>query len=72
MKKNESVFDMEPNRLLTSRQAAEYLGYKVSYIYNLVYLGVLRPLKPGNRTKGTLRFVKKDLDHFLGRSTYAN
>lgn len=68
----ETVFDMPPNRLLNSAQAAEYMGYKTSYIYNLVYKGILKPLKTGKREKGALRFIKKDLDKFLGRGDYAD
>lgn len=65
---NINVFEMEDNRYLTTKQAATYLGYKVSYVYNLVYSGLLRPYKCGNRPKAALRFLKKDLDHFLVRS----
>lgn len=72
MKQNENIYKMESNRLMNSSQAAEYLGYKVSYIYNLVYSGKLKALKPGNNPKGSLRFVKSDLDKFLGWEEYAN
>lgn len=67
-----NVFTCESNRLLNSKQAAEYLGYKQSYIYNLVYGGVLKPYKCGKKAKGSLRFLKSDLDNFLGRPKDAN
>lgn len=67
-----NVFSCESNRLLNSKQAAEYLGFKVSYIYNLVYRGVLKPYKCGNRSKGSLRFLKADLDEYLGRPQDGN
>jgi excisionase family DNA binding protein len=62
-----NVHNLESNRLINSAQAAEYLGYKVSYIYNLVYNGRLKAFKCGNKAKGSLRFLKSDLDKYLGR-----
>lgn len=67
METNIDVFSCNNNRLLNSRQAAEYLGFKISYIYNLVHKGALSPYKCGKKTKGSLRFLKSDLDEFLGR-----
>lgn len=69
---NINVFDMEDNRLLTTKQAATLLGYKVSYVYNLVYSGLLKPYKCGNRPKAALRFLKRDLEQFLGRHPHDN
>lgn len=66
-KRTFDVFSCPPNRLLNSKQAAKYLGFKVSYIYNLVYSGVLKTYKCGNKPNGSLRFLKSDLDAFLGR-----
>jgi excisionase family DNA binding protein len=63
-----NVFEMENNRLLNTRQAAEYLGFKIGYMYNLVFNGVLKPYKCGKKAKGSLRFLKSDLDKFLGRA----
>lgn len=67
MEKLDDVFSFESNRLVETKQAAHYLGFRVSYIYNLVHLGKLRAFKCGNRKKGSLRFLKGDLDAFLGR-----
>jgi excisionase family DNA binding protein len=67
-----NVFTCDANRLLNSKQAAEYLDYKVSYIYNLVHKGDLVPYKGRNRSRGKLRFVKADLDKFLGRPSNGN
>lgn len=67
MNSGKSVFDMESNRLLNTKQAAEYLGYKVNYIYNLVSKGELMPLKCGGKKKGGLRFPKIELDGYLGK-----
>jgi len=61
------VFECPENRLLNSKQTALYLGYKVSYLYNLVHRGELRPYKAGGKAKGSLRFLKSDLDKYLGR-----
>ena len=69
---NINVFEMEDNRYLTTKQTATYLGYKVSYVYNLVYTGLLKPYKCGNRSKAALRFLKRDLDQFLGRASNGN
>jgi excisionase family DNA binding protein len=52
--------------LLNSKEAAEYLGLKVSYIYNLVNKGQLKALKCGNSRKGSLRFTIEELNRFLG------
>lgn len=62
-----NIYDLEKNRLLNTNQVSEYLGYKRSYIYNLVHKGMLKPYKCGNRSKGALRFLISDLDNFLGR-----
>ena len=61
------VFNFESNRFMNTKQAAHYLGLKVSYIYNLVHKGELTPYKCGKKTKGSLRFIKVDLDRFLGK-----
>jgi excisionase family DNA binding protein len=61
------VFSYESNRLMNTREAAYYLGYKVGSIYNLVLKGELRPYKCGMRKKSPLRFMKNDLDVFLGK-----
>jgi excisionase family DNA binding protein len=66
------VFSFENNRLLTTKQAAHYLGFSVGHIYNLVYMGELVPLKCGKKPKSSLRFSKRDLDEFLGRQVYDN
>ena len=67
MEQRFDVFSCDNNRLLNSKQAAEYLGFKIGYIYNLVHRGELSPYKCGKKTKGSLRFLKSDLDEFLGR-----
>jgi len=69
---NDDVYKFESNRLLNSKQTSEYLGFKIGYIYNLVYSGVLNPYKCGNKSKGSLRFLKSDLDNFLGRPKDGN
>lgn len=66
------VFNCDKNRLLNTTETAEYLGYKVSYIYNLVHKGELLPFKGGRKSKGKLRFVKSDLDVYLGRPFNGN
>lgn len=63
----ENIYDLEKNRLLDSKQTAEYLGFTRSYIYNLVYKGILKPFKSGLKAKGRLRFLISDLDKFIGR-----
>lgn len=65
---NKDVFLYPPHRLMNSSEACEYLGIKKSYLYNLVNKGLLRPFKCGQKAKGNLRFVKSDLDRFLGRT----
>ncbi|MFA6238145.1 MAG: helix-turn-helix domain-containing protein [Bacteriovorax sp.] len=67
MNLQKNIYDLEKNRLLNSDQVAEYLGFKRSYIYNLVHKGILKPFKCGKKAKGRLRFLISDLDKFLGR-----
>lgn len=62
-----SNYNLYDNQLLNSKQAATYLGYKVSYLYNLVCKGEIRSYKGGNRKGAALRFDRRDLDAFLGR-----
>lgn len=65
---NASVFSYESNRLMSTIETSEYLGYKKGTIYNLVNKGLLRPYKCGPGAKGKLRFLKSELDKFLGRA----
>lgn len=62
-----SVFSYESNRLMSTTETSEYLGYKKGTIYNLVNKGILKPYKCGPGSKGKLRFLKSELDKFLGR-----
>ncbi len=63
-----SVFSFESNRLMNTQEACSYLGYKRGTLYNLVSKGMLKPFKRGQKAKGNLRFIKSDLDRFLGRT----
>lgn len=60
------LYQMRSNELLNTDEAAQYLGYKKSYIYNLVHQGKLKARKCGRGLRGGLRFVKSDLDDYLG------
>lgn len=57
---------LEFHKFLNTKEAAEYLGLKRSYVYNLVSRGRLSPNKCGNREKGGLRFTIEELNRFLG------
>lgn len=54
------------HRFLNTKEASEYLGLKVSYIYNLVQKGRLKAHKCGNTKQGGLRFTIEELNRFLG------
>ncbi len=58
--------------LISAKQAAFLLGYKVSYIYNLVYKGKLKAYKNGNTKGGSLRFRMSDIDKFQGSPRNGN
>ena len=49
---------------MTTRQAAEYLGYTVRTVYNLTWRGIL----PSHKLNGRGRpfYVKEELDELLG------
>lgn len=61
------IYNCNSNMLLNSKQASEYLGFKLSYLYNLVHKGEIKVYKCGNKAKGSLRFLKSDLNKYLGR-----
>lgn len=67
MDKEVDIYNCDSNRLLNSREASQYLGFKLGYVYNLVHKGELKPYKCGNKSKGSLRFLKSDLNDYLGR-----
>jgi excisionase family DNA binding protein len=55
---------------LTSSEAADYLGYKRPYLYQLIAAGVGIPHKRVGRGRGTLRFSVSELDRWINnRST---
>ena len=51
----------ETQKPLNVQQAAEYLGFKPSYVYNLVFYGKLKAYKPGGKI---LLFKPSDLEAF--------
>jgi excisionase family DNA binding protein len=53
---------------LTVQEAAEFLGLKPSYVYNLVHFGKLAAYKPGGKT---LRFKQSDLEAYTYRNRRA-
>ncbi|MDR2730929.1 MAG: helix-turn-helix domain-containing protein [Treponema sp.] len=55
----------ETQKPLTVRQAAEFLGLKPSYIYNLVFYGKLAAYKPGGKI---LLFKISDLEAYAFRN----
>jgi excisionase family DNA binding protein len=52
-------------RPLNLKQAAEFLGFKPSYIYNLVHFGRLTAYKPSGKV---LYFKQEDLERFAFRN----
>jgi excisionase family DNA binding protein len=52
----------EANKPLNVRQAAEFLGCKVSYIYQLIFYGKLTAYRPGGKK---LFFKVADLETFV-------
>jgi excisionase family DNA binding protein len=55
----------EANKPLNVLQAAEFLNFKVSYIYNLVFYGKLTAYRPGGKK---LFFKLADLEAFAFRN----
>jgi excisionase family DNA binding protein len=53
---------------LSITEAAQYLGYKKSYLYNLVHRGKLTAYKPGGKV---LFFKQEDLERFAFRNKKA-
>lgn len=53
---------VEEKEMLTTQEAAEYLGVSVSYLHKLSANGALRYTKPGGKLK---YFFRKDLDERL-------
>jgi excisionase family DNA binding protein len=53
---------------LNLKQAAEFLGLKPSYIYNLVHFGRLTAYKPSGKV---LFFKQEDLERFAFRNKRA-
>jgi excisionase family DNA binding protein len=53
---------------LSITEAAQYLGYKKSYLYNLVHHGKLTAYKPGGKV---LFFKQEDLERFAFRNKKA-
>jgi excisionase family DNA binding protein len=53
---------------LNVREAADFLGLKPSYIYNLVHFGKLTAYKPGGKV---LFFRQEDLERFVFRNKKA-
>jgi len=51
----------EIQKPLTVQQAAEFLGIKPSYVYNLVFYGKLKAYKPGGKR---LLFKVSDLEKY--------
>jgi excisionase family DNA binding protein len=51
-------------RPLNLQQAAEFLGFKPSYVYNLVHYKKLTAYKPGGKV---LYFKQEDLEKFIFR-----
>ena len=51
----------EPQKPLNVEQAAEFLGLKPSYIYNLVFFGKLTAYRPGGKR---LLFKVSDLERY--------
>jgi excisionase family DNA binding protein len=50
---------------LNVKEAAAFLGFKPSYLYNLVHYGRITAYKPGGKT---LFFKQEDLDRFVYRN----
>jgi excisionase family DNA binding protein len=50
---------------LNLKEAAEFLGFKPSYIYNLVHFGRLTVYKPNGKV---LYFKQEDLERFVFRN----
>jgi len=55
----------ETQRPLNVQQAAEFLGLKVSYIYNLIHFGKLTAYRPGGKK---LLFKVSDLEKYAFRN----
>ena len=60
---------LKEERLLSAREAAEYLGYHPEYLRELARTGQLRGRRTGTG-RGTWRFAREDLDAFASPRVY--
>lgn len=56
---------IEKRQIMTSSEAAEYLGIKRSYLYKMTMRKVIPYFKPGGKM---VFFAKEDLDRWLTNS----
>jgi predicted DNA-binding transcriptional regulator AlpA len=54
-----------PERLLTGKQAAHYLGMSEALFYGKGYVGLIRPVRLSGARGETMRFDMQDLDAFI-------
>ena len=69
MMNKSTVFDLRPNSILNVKDTCTFLGIKPSYLYNLVYEGKIKPLPKVNGKKASLKFLKADLEKYVGVSS---
>jgi len=50
---------------MNSKTAAEYLGYELSYLYQLSSKNIIKKYKPN---RGKIYFKKSDLDEWIERN----
>jgi excisionase family DNA binding protein len=56
-----------PKEIMNIKEAAEYTGYSVAYIYQLTAQGEMPFCKPMGGKKGKLFFSRSELDIFMRR-----
>jgi excisionase family DNA binding protein len=54
--------DLQNKKILTLQEAAEYLGYKKSYVYQMVMQSILPFSKPN---RGKIFFEREKLDRWM-------
>ena len=57
-------------RLLTTKEAAAYLGYHPEYLRELARTGQIRARRTGHSGRGVWRFAREDLDAFASPRVY--
>jgi prophage regulatory protein len=60
--------DQQENIPMNVKQAAEFTGYSVTYLYKLIHAGKIPYYKPETTKSSRVFFSRKDLSDFIFRN----